>query len=137
MFRVLVVDDDEYVRTRCQRELRKRGFEVLLAASGGEALKIFEADEPHIVVLDIRMPGIDGIEVMGRMLSGSPRTPIILNTGHPGYQDSFLTWSADAYVVKTADMAELVAQVEEALRRRYHEADDLLPFMAREDTTTV
>lgn len=137
MYRILVVDDDEYIRLRCERELRKRGFEVLLAASGAEGLNQFDRHEPHVVVLDIRMPDMDGIEVMGRMLAVNPRMPVILNTGHPGYQDSFLTWSADAYVVKSPDMAGLVDQVEEALRRRYLESDDLLPFAAHEDTTTV
>ena len=69
-------------------------------------------------VLDIRMPGPDGIETMGRMLSRDNRLPVILNTAYSSYKESFLSWSADAYVVKSSDLTELKAKIREVFAAR-------------------
>ena len=70
---------------------------------------------PDIVVLDICMPGMDGIEVLGRMLSADDHVPVVLNTAYGSYKDSFMSWAADAYVVKSADLTELKTTVRRLL----------------------
>jgi len=79
--------------------------------------------EPDIVVLDIAMPGMDGIETLGRMLSRNNQLPIILHTAYATYKDNFMTWSADAYVVKSSDLTELKAEIERVLAKRGHEQE--------------
>jgi DNA-binding response OmpR family regulator len=70
------------------------------------------------VVLDIAMPGMDGVEALGRILSQDNRLPVILHTAYATYKDNFMTWSADAYVVKSSDRSELKIEIERVLARR-------------------
>jgi CheY-like chemotaxis protein len=70
------------------------------------------------VVLDIRMPGIDGLETMARLLSRENTLPVILNTAYSAYRESFLSWSADAYVIKSSDLTELKTKIREVLAAR-------------------
>ena len=121
MYRIMVVDDEQNLRLLYEKALRKDGYEVVLAASGEEALELFRKGEPHLVILDIKMPGLDGVEVMSKMLSINNKLPVILNTAYASYQDNFTTWAADAYVVKSADLTELRNRVREILAERYSE----------------
>jgi DNA-binding NarL/FixJ family response regulator len=68
--------------------------------------------------MDIRLPGMDGLEAMSRLLDKNPRIPVVLNSAYSSYKDSFLSWSADAYVVKSADTDELRLRVRELLATR-------------------
>jgi DNA-binding response OmpR family regulator len=79
---------------------------------------MFESESPDLVVLDIRMPGVDGLDALGRILARNPRTPVVLNSGYSSYKDSFLSWSADAYVIKSSDTYELRTKIRELLDRR-------------------
>ncbi len=72
-----------------------------------------------MVVLDIKMPGLDGIDVLGKMLSINNKMPIILNTAYASYQDNFSTWAADAYIVKSSDLGELKETIRGILKERY------------------
>ena len=119
MYRIMVVDDEQNLRLLYEKALQKDGYEVILAASGEEALELFQKEEPHLVILDIKMPGLDGVEVMSKMLSINNKLPVILNTAYASYQDNFTTWAADAYVVKSADLSELRNRVREILVERY------------------
>jgi DNA-binding response OmpR family regulator len=118
MAKVLVVDDEKNLRTLYETELAEEGHTVILASDGKEALRLLEAEKPDLVVLDIRMPGLDGLETMGRMLASDNRLPIILNTAYSSYKESFLSWSADAYVVKSSDLTELKTKIREILAAR-------------------
>jgi len=119
MYRILVVDDERNIRMLYEKELQKEGYEVVLASSGTEALERFREAQPHLVILDIKMPGLDGVEVMSKMLSINNTMPVILNTAYASYQDNFTTWAADAYVVKSSDLSELKDQVRKILAERY------------------
>ena len=119
MYRILIVDDEENLRILYKKELLKDGYIVELAASGEEALKKFEEEPPDLVVLDIKMPGMDGMEVMSKILSLDNKMPIVLNTAYASYQDNFTTWAADAYVVKSSDLTELRERVKIILKERY------------------
>lgn len=116
--RVLLVEDEKNQRLLFQQELEEEGYEVVTAGDGREALRLFEAQRPDVVVLDISMPGMDGIETLGHVLSRDNSVPVILHTAYSSFKDNFMTWSADAYVVKSADLTELKERLREVLASR-------------------
>ena len=118
MTKLLVVDDEKYLRTLYHSELTQEGYDVVLAPDGLEALRMLDEEKPDLVLLDIRMPGTDGLETMARMLAKDNRLPVILNTAFSAYRDSFLSWSADAYVIKSSDLNELKAKIRQVLASR-------------------
>ena len=113
---ILVVDDDEAIRTLLQEELKDEGYQVLIAANARDALKKVEEEALDLVILDIRMPGMDGLEALPRILGLKEGLPVILNTAYTQYQESFMSWAADAYVVKSSDLTELKAKVKELIK---------------------
>jgi DNA-binding response OmpR family regulator len=115
---ILVVDDEPNIRLLYETELREEGYDVLLAADAREALKTIEQVRPDLVVLDIKMPGMDGIEALGHILARDSAIPVILNSAYDSYKDSFLSWSADAYVIKSSDLTELKAKIRSILKAR-------------------
>lgn len=117
MTKILIVDDEPNLRALYQAELAKEGYEVVLAEDGPHALTLMETASPDLVVLDIRMPGLDGLETMSRMLGRRSGLPVILNTAYSAYRESFLSWSADAYVVKSSDLRELKSRIREVLEQ--------------------
>jgi two-component system, response regulator, stage 0 sporulation protein F len=121
MPKLLVVEDEKNLRALYQGELTREGYDVVLAPDGQEALKLLDIEKPDLVVLDIRMPGIDGLETMARLLSRENTLPVILNTAYSAYRDSFLSWSADAYVIKSSDLTELKTKIREVLATRASE----------------
>lgn len=118
MSKILVVDDEKTLRTLYKRDLEQDGHSVIVAQDAGEGLRALDAESPDLVVLDIRMPGIDGLDAMGRILEKCPQVPIVLNTAYSSYKENFLSWSADAYVIKSSDTGELRAKVKELLATR-------------------
>ena len=115
---ILIVEDDEHQQILYQEELKEEGYIVVLAKSGKEALELADRVTPDLVVLDIAMPGMDGIETLGRLLSRNNQLPIILHTAYSTYKDNFMAWSADAYVVKSSDLSDLKAEIERVLAKR-------------------
>ena len=113
--KILVVEDDESQRILYHDELADAGYEVVLAANGKEALKQLDVGKPDLIILDIVMPVMDGMETMGRIIREHREIPIILNTAYSSYKDDFMSWGAEAYVVKSADLGELKAKVREVL----------------------
>jgi PleD family two-component response regulator len=119
--RILVVDNEADIRRFIEVNLRLEGFEVLVAADGAEGLARAKEEDPSLVLLDVMMPGIDGIEVC-RRLRADPRTshiPVILLTAKSMTVDKVvgLAAGADDYVLKPFDPMELVARVQTTLRR--------------------
>jgi DNA-binding response OmpR family regulator len=116
--RVLVVDDEPTVREVVQRYLEREGFQVELAADGNQALASIAARPPSLIVLDLMLPGVDGIEVC-RQVRAASATPIIMLTakGHEADRVVGLELGADDYVVKPFSPRELVARVRSVLRR--------------------
>ena len=108
---ILVVDDDEAIRTLLEEELAEEGYQVISANNARDALKIVETETLDLVILDIRMPGMDGLEALPRILGLKEGLPVILNTAYTQYQESFMSWAADAYVVKSSDLTELKEKV--------------------------
>ena len=116
--RILVADDEPNIRLLYQSELEADGYEVVVAKDGKEALEKVESARPDLVVLDIRMPGIDGVEALGRILDKVRTMPVILNSAYSSYQENFMTWSADAYVEKSGDVSVLKGKIAEVLKKR-------------------
>ena len=114
---ILVVDDDEAIRTLLQEELEDEGYKVLIATNARDALKMVAAEPLDLVILDIRMPGMDGLEALPRILGIKEGLPVIMNTAYTQYQDSFMSWAADAYVVKSSDLTELKDKIKELVNK--------------------
>lgn len=115
MKRILVVDDEEPIRSYLKEELTEAGYEVLVAASAPEALKIIEHQDLNLVILDIRMPGMTGVEALPRILGLKEHLPVILNTAYSQYQQDFMAWAANAYVIKSFDLTELKEKIRELI----------------------
>ena len=118
MTRVLVVDDEPQIRRTLSTNLKARGYEVDLAATGEEALILAADRHPDVVILDIGLPGIDGIEVV-RGLRGWTQVPIIMLSVREEEADKVaaLDAGADDYVTKPFGMNELLARLRAAVRR--------------------
>src|SRR5438270_9577017 len=119
MARVLVVDDEPAVRRALERALKLDDYEVALAADGQEALDQLADAPADAVVLDIAMPGVDGLEVARRMRQAGDRTPILMLTARDAIDDRVegLDAGADDYLVKPFALRELQARLRALLRR--------------------
>jgi DNA-binding response OmpR family regulator len=117
--RVLVVDDDPTVSDVVRRYLERAGFAVALAAHGPDALDVFERDHSDLVVLDLMLPGIDGLEVCRRLRTRAPDVPIVMLTalGEEADRVLGLELGADDYMTKPFSPRELVLRVQSVLRR--------------------
>ncbi len=115
--KILVVDDEEGLRLLYKEELEDEGAEVTLAASGEEAIERLEEGAFDLILLDIKMPGMDGVEVLRRVKEKWCDIPVILCTAYPHYKHDFGTWASDAYVVKSSDLSELKKTMKDVLSR--------------------
>ncbi len=115
--KILLVDDEEPLRILYKKELEREGYEVLVASNGKEALLRLQDGKPDLVVLDIIMPVMDGMEALGSILGKNRKIPTILHTSYPEYREDFKSWAADAYVTKSPDLAELKRKIREHLER--------------------
>jgi len=120
---ILIVEDNEHQQLLYEEELEEEGYDVVVVGSAEEAIATVQKVKPDLVVLDVAMPGMDGIEALGRLLAEDNRLPVILHTAYGTYKDNFMTWSADAYVVKSSDLRELKSEVERVLAKRGKQKD--------------
>lgn len=118
MLSILLIEDDADQRRLYHDVLLDAGFQVLEAASGVEAMQAFKRTKPDLVVLDIQMPGMDGIEALGKLLAQDRTVPVILYTAYPAFKQNFMTWTADAFLEKSGDPAELIAEVRKLAAER-------------------
>ena len=119
MPRILIVEDDELNRDSLRRLLRRRGFEVLLAADGNEGVEVARAEAPDLILMDMSLPGIDGWEAT-RRLKDDPRTratPIIALTAHAmaSDRDRALGAGCDDYDTKPIDLDRLLPKIQALL----------------------
>ena len=115
--KILIAEDDDSLRLLYEEELKAEGYEVLSARNGKEAIQQLEETRPDLILLDIVMPVMDGMEALGRILRKDRRIPIILNTSYSAYREDFMSWAADAYVTKSSDLTELKAKIRELLEK--------------------
>ncbi|MEA2493471.1 MAG: two-component system, OmpR family, response regulator MprA [Thermoleophilaceae bacterium] len=124
---ILVVDDDASLRRMLDRTLTAEGFEVETAADGGGALVAVERSVPEVIVLDVGLPGLDGLTVCRRLRAKGIGVPIIMLTARDAVPDRVagLESGADDYLVKPFATEELVARVRALTRRGHGESDEL------------
>jgi signal transduction histidine kinase len=121
--RVLLVDDEADFLASLGQRLNLRGLPTLMAASGREALAILGREPVDVVVLDVRMPGMDGIETLRRIKESHPRVEVVMLTGHADLESSIegMRFGFFDYLTKPVQLPKLVAKIEEAYRRRLGE----------------
>ncbi len=115
--KLLVVEDEESLRLLYEEELKAEGYDVLTAGNGREAIRQLETGKPDLIILDIVMPVMDGMEALGRIVSQERKIPVILNTSYSGYRQDFMSWAADAYVAKSHDLTDLKKKIQELLQK--------------------
>lgn len=115
-WRVLLVDDEKEFRSTLAERLRIRGIQVNEAGSGQEALTMIEAEAPQVVVLDVLMPGIGGLDVLKRIKSQHPNIQVILLTGL-GTTKEGLDLGAFDYLLKPIQIENLIKKIGEALEK--------------------
>jgi CheY-like chemotaxis protein len=116
--KILIVEDEEGLRLLYEEELKAEGYDVVSAKNGREAIRQLEEAKPDLIILDIVMPVMDGMETLGRIVGKERKIPIILNTSYSGYRQDFMSWAADAYVTKSSDLTELKNKIRELLEKR-------------------
>ena len=123
--KIMLVDDEERFLATTQKVLRRKGYEVLTAQSGQEALEKLKTGIIHVVILDVKMPGMDGVATLKEIKKRYPLVEVIMLTGHATVESAVegLKAGANDYLVKPADMDELIEKAKEAygMRQRIEE----------------
>jgi CheY-like chemotaxis protein len=112
---ILVVDDEEAIRLLFREEFSEAGYRVQVAANGSEALQMVQRGRPDLMTIDIKMPGMDGIELLRRVREIHRDLPIIICTAYGNFKNDFGTWASDAYLTKSANLEELKGKVRQLL----------------------
>ena len=115
MPRILVVEDEANLRLLYRNELEVEGYEVSDVGTGAEALQVLEYEKIDAVVLDLRLPDVYGLDLLGNMLSQRRQLPIIINTAYDQYRHDFHSWGAEAFVTKSSDLSELKNRLAQTL----------------------
>jgi two-component system response regulator (stage 0 sporulation protein F) len=113
--KILLAEDEEILRFLYREELEEEGFEVVTARNGREALHQLEKAKPDLVILDIAMPRMDGLEALRRIKEQRNGIPVVVYTSHPGYLTHPGTRAADACILKSGDLGEMKEKVRQLL----------------------
>ncbi|TLD41348.1 MAG: Response regulator [Candidatus Jettenia ecosi] len=113
---ILVVEDDKNQLILYKNELSLEGYNIITAMDGCEAISKARDYSPDLIIMDIQMPRMDGIESIGKILGERRNVPIIINTAYSNYKNKFASWSADAYIIKSSDLNELKEKIKELIR---------------------
>jgi DNA-binding response OmpR family regulator len=111
--KLLVVEDEKNLCVLYKEELTKEGYKVTAVMDADTALGLIKKQEFDLVITDIRMPVKNGIDLITQIMALRKDIPIIINTAYQSYKHDFMTWAADAYVVKSASLDELKAKIKE------------------------
>ena len=120
VMKMMLVDDEERFLSTTKKLLSKKGFEVITATSGPEALDILRAQNIHVVILDVKMPGMDGIETLKAIKRTYPLVEVIMLTGHATVESAVdgLKSGATDYLMKPTDIGDIISKATEAFEKR-------------------
>lgn len=113
--KILLVEDEKDLRTLYQEELREEGYEIVPARNGDDALRKLEKAHPDLVLLDIVMPGLDGIQTLSMIKAKDRGIPVIFHSSHLHFQMDPKAQAANGFVRKTSDLKELKENIQELL----------------------
>jgi len=113
--KILVVDDEENIRLLFKEELEEEHYHVEVASNGYEALEKFKNGHFDLVVMDIKMPGMDGIQALNEIKNINKDQPVILCSAYGEFKQDFSSWVSDGYIVKSADTGELKQTIKNIL----------------------
>lgn len=121
--RILIVDDDDAIRSTVKAILEDEGYFIDVAASGKEAIQKTQETTYNVALLDIRLPDMEGVELLKLMTDHIPRTRKIMVTGYPSIQNAIgsLNKNADAYLIKPVDIEKLLATIKDQLKQQQEE----------------
>ena len=111
--KLLIVEDEKNLCLLYREELTKAGYKVTAVVDADTALKQIRSHSFDLIITDIRMPKKNGIELITQIMGLRKDVPIIINTAYQTYKHDFMTWAADAYIVKSASLDELKAKIKE------------------------
>jgi DNA-binding response OmpR family regulator len=117
MKKILIVEDEEALCLLYKEELSQEGYDVMTVYDAEQALEVLNRERFDLIITDIRMPGRDGVELITQILGLRKGIPIIINTAYQSYKEDFMTWAADAYVVKSSSLQELKSKIKELLNQ--------------------
>ncbi len=115
MPKLLIVEDEESLRDLYEEDLIDAGYEVEKASNGKEAMELVKKGNFDLIIMDIRMPEMDGIETLGKVITQEKKIPVIIYTAYSNYKSNFMTWTADAYLTKSSNLDELKNKISELL----------------------
>jgi DNA-binding response OmpR family regulator len=115
-YQILVVEDESHLLELYQKELEDEGFKVITATDGEQAIHLTKKALPDLVVLDIKINKVFGLDVLEEIKTFNRKIPVILNSAYAAFKADFSTWLADAYVIKSSDLSELKRRIKELLR---------------------
>lgn len=113
--KLLIVEDEKNLCLLYREELTKAGYKVTAVTDADKALEQIKKQSFDLIITDIRMPAKNGIELITQIMALRKDIPIIINTAYQSYKHDFMTWAADAYVVKSASLDELKAKIKELI----------------------
>ncbi len=111
--KLLVVEDEKNLCVLYKEELTKEGYHVTTVMDADAALRLVKKQKFDLIITDIRMPVKNGIDLITQIMALRKDIPIIINTAYQSYKRDFMTWAADAYIVKSASLEELKSKVKE------------------------
>ena len=117
MKKLLIVEDEENLRLLYREEFTEDGYDVDVAENAKKALSKFQRGNPDLVIVDIRLPGEDGLYVLSSIRELNRNIPVIICSAYGEYKQNPTSWGSDAYVVKSADLSELKTKVAELLKK--------------------
>jgi len=118
--KMMLVDDEERFLSTTRKLLEKKDFDVLTATSGADALELLRTNRMHVVILDVKMPGMDGVATLREIKRRFPMVEVIMLTGHATVDSAVEGMKAGAvdYLMKPADIEEIIAKATDAFKRR-------------------
>lgn len=115
MYKILLVEDEPHLLELYQEELQDEGYEVLSTMDGEEAVLLTKKNLPDLVVLDIKIRKLHGLEVLKKIKEFNKDLPVVLNSAYETFKSDFSSWIADAYLIKSSNLAELKEKIAELL----------------------